>query len=122
MSIFHGVPLNTLKDGYWHKWKNWIYEPSIPAARCEHCKIVLLSYDNDAQESPKKEILACRIFSLIFIVAATAILGIMLLTYCFFMKIPLIISATGGIVSLLILLLGIILLGHATDKHRMNSL
>ena len=120
MTIFHGVPLNTLKDGHWRKWKNWIYGPSIPAARCEYCKIVLLSYDNDEQENPKKEMLACRIFGLIFIAAAIATLGIMLLTYCFFMKIPLIISATGGIVSLLILLLGIVLLRHATDKHRMD--
>ena len=120
MTIFHGVPLNTLKEGHWRKWKNWIYGPSMPAARCEHCKIVLLSYDNNEQENPKKEILACRIFGLIFIAAAFATFGTMLLTNCFLAEIPLIFLATGGILSLLILLLGIVFLRHAADKHRMD--
>ena len=121
MTIFHGVPLNTLKKGHWGNWKNWFYGPSIPATRCEHCKIVFLPYDNDTQETPKKEIMACTIIGLIFIVAAIATAGIIFFTNYFFVEIPVAFLIIGGIFSLLILLLGFIFLKHTTDKYRMRQ-
>ena len=66
MTIFHGVPLNTLKKGFWRSWENWSYAQSMPAARCEKCKIVLLPYDNNEKENPKKEIISSVMMGIIF--------------------------------------------------------
>ena len=66
MTLFHGIPLNIIKKGHWRNWKNWIYAPSIPATRCEKCKIVFLTYDNEEKENPKKERISSAIIGALF--------------------------------------------------------
>ena len=55
VTIFHGVPLIKLKKNIWSNWRNWLYAPNIPAKRCENCKLVIFTYDNEETENPKKE-------------------------------------------------------------------
>ena len=70
MTIFHGVPLNRLNKKPLLNWKYWLYAPSIPAMRCEKCKLVLFEYDNDEVENSRNEILASVIIGLALIILA----------------------------------------------------
>lgn len=55
MTIFHGVPLMQRQRDFWRSGKWWCNCPNIPAARCEHCRLVLFQYNHDARENPTRE-------------------------------------------------------------------
>ncbi len=115
MTIFHGVPLNRLKTGFWHRWNNWLYAPSIPAAKCETCKLVLLPYNNDEKENPIKEIISSIMAGLFLIVAGIIITAGTFYTGAFLTEISLLFSATAYGISLLMMLLGSLFVKHAFD-------
>jgi hypothetical protein len=69
MTIFHGVPLIKLKKNIWSNWRNWLYAPNIPATRCENCKLVIFTYDNDEAENPEKELYTSSIMAGLLIIS-----------------------------------------------------
>jgi hypothetical protein len=121
MTVFHGVPLIKRRKGFWFNRKFWLYAPCIPAARCEKCKIVLFTYDNDVQESPKRE------------KAASLFIGSMLCTagiltgaagmYLGRMDIqaPPFIEIMASIMSLAMLVIGVAFVRHALKPARSDS-
>ncbi len=116
MTVFHGVPLNILKKGFWCSWKNWLYAPSLPAAKCEKCRTVLFTYDNNEIENPKKEIFASLAIGTVLVIAGISIVVAMLFAGNLQTDIPLFLRATAGFISIVMLLPGIVLLKHAIDS------
>ena len=115
MTIFHGVPLIRLEDGFWRKRQWWSYAPSIPASRCTACRLVVFAYNNDAQESPANERRAAVIISILLFLVAATIGGLLLMAGS---ALPLAWRIVLGGLAILPLLLGGMLLRHALRYFR----
>jgi len=73
MTIFHGVPLIRHDKGFWRKRAWWLYAPSIPAARCPACHLVVFAYNNDQDERPRAERWACTMIAAVLILIAAVV-------------------------------------------------
>jgi hypothetical protein len=118
MTIFHGVPLLRHEKGFWHRWQWWFYAPSIPAARCPRCHLVMFSYNNDAREEAGNERRVSLILAAILIAAAIAVLAVAWHDWSPQPAIPWLLRIILGIIALLILLIGLIFMGHAARSRR----
>ena len=115
MTIFHGVPLIRLEDGFWRKRQWWSYAPSIPAARCTACRLAVFTYTNDAQENPANECRASIVISgLLFLLAA--VVGA--LTLLAGPSLPVLWLTVLGGFALIALVAGVLLMVHVVRYFR----
>ena len=112
MTIFHGVPLIKLEKGFWRNSRWWFYAPSIPAKRCEQCRLVIFSYNNDQHETPKNERLASLIIGGSFVLIALVMLFVALFSWLLPIKAPVIMLIILGVISLILIFLAAILIVH----------
>ena len=112
MTIFHGVPLIKLEKGFWRNSRWWFYAPSIPAKRCEQCRLAIFSYNNDQHETPKNERLASLIIGGSFVLIALVVLFVALFSWSLLPIVPVIMLIILGVISLILIFLGAILAVH----------
>nr|HIL74097.1 hypothetical protein [Rhodospirillales bacterium] len=121
MTIFHGVPLIKLNKKYWSNWINWIYAPSIPAMRCEKCRLVFFNYDNEELENSRKEVITSSIIGVALIISGV-LLGSMAIYFGNFqLEGMLLLRLIILFFALAILVPGVVFLKHAVTIQRPNK-
>lgn len=118
MTIFHGVPLIKLEEGFWKKWKWWLYAPNIPAKRCSMCRLVIFAYNNDTKENFRNEFWASAIFSGFTFFVAILTGFIVLASFLIEPPISLLLRFVLCFASIVILLLGVIFGRHAFELKK----
>jgi len=113
MTIFHGVPLIKLKQRFWRSLKWWLYSPSISAARCPQCQVVIFDYNNNEPENTKKERFACMIIGFVLVA-----LGVITGTLSFYgwpasNEMSWVFQLISGLLTLILLVLGAAFVGHS---------
>jgi hypothetical protein len=113
MTIFHGVPLLRLEDGFWRKRHWWSYAPSIPAARCPACKLAMFACNNEAQENLRNEQRASIIISGFLLPVAVAVGAMAVRDWTSHSPVPLFWQLVMGGFTLVAPVLGVLFAVHA---------
>lgn len=121
VTIFHGVPLMRYQQGFWPRWRQMLYAPSIEAARCLKCQIVVFRYNNIAEENPRNEWLALVILGGILMACSIALVILTWGVSNLASKMPLFAALLIGLVAVILFLMGVLCLAHATRIWRANK-
>jgi hypothetical protein len=121
MTIFHGVPLLRLEDGFWRKRHWWSYAPSIPAARCPACKLEMFAYNNEAQENLRNEWRASIIINRFLLPVAAAVGAMAVRDWTSHSPVPLLWQLVMGGFTLVALVLCVLSAVHALRYCRSGS-
>lgn len=118
MTIFHGVPLIRHDKGFWRKRAWWLYAPSIPAARCPACHLVVFAYNNDQEESPWAERSATAIIAAVFFAVAAVFGVVALLDLPLKAQLPPVLRMISAVVALVLSVFAAIPLLHVLRSFR----
>ena len=121
MTIFHGVPLIGLNKGFWRKRDWWLYAPSIPAARCPACHLVVFAYNNDEKENPRGERWTSAVIAAVLVMVAAPFGVVALLGWPLQAQIPSIVRMMSAVVALVLSGFAAIALVHLRRSLRPDT-
>jgi F0F1-type ATP synthase assembly protein I len=121
MTVFHGVPLMRLEEGFWRKWQSWSYAPSIAAARCPACRLAMFSYNHDGQEQPENERRASVFMGGFLLVVAMLLFAIAFWDWSPQPSLPLFFQFILVLIALLLIIMGVVFLLHVRRSQRADT-